>query len=57
MLFSIAFNFYCVTEVQKLLLFCGLCNNCRPLGRACGKCNTYKGPTDKLRGRLSLVKL
>ena len=28
-----------------------------PLGRACGKCDTSKGRTNKVRGRLTLVKL
>ena len=42
---------------KKLLLFYGLCNNCRPLDRACGKCDTSEGRTDKVKGRLALVKL
>ena len=34
-----------------------MCNNCRPLDRACGKCDTSGGPIDKVIGRLALVKL
>ena len=49
--------FICIIDIQKLLLFYGLCNNCRPLGRACGKCDTSNGDTDKVRGRLAIVKL
>ena len=49
--------FNCIIEVQKLLLVYELCNNCRPLGLACGKCDTFKGRTDKVKGRLALVKL
>ena len=31
--------------------------NCRPLGRACGKYDTSKGRTDKIRSRLAVVKI
>ena len=49
--------FNSIVNTQKLALFCGLCNNSRPLGRACGKCVTSKGGTEKVRCRLALVKL
>ena len=49
--------FNCIIEAQKLPLFYGLRNNCKPIGRACGKSNTSKGRTDKERGWLAIVKL
>ena len=41
--------------ILMILIFYGLCSKCRPLGRACGKCDTSKGRTDKVRGTLTLV--
>ena len=32
-------------------------NNCKQLGRTCGKCDTSKGRTVKVTGRLTPVKL
>ena len=34
-----------------------MCNNCKPFGSACANCDTSKGRTDKVRGRLVLVEL
>ena len=48
-----AFICYCGLIVQ---LFYRLCNNCKPLGMACVKCDTFKGCTEKVRVRLALVK-
>ena len=49
--------FNCIIDIQKLVLFYRLCNNCRPLGKACGKYDTSEGHTDKVRGRFALIKL
>ena len=47
---------FCTTDVGPGIKKVG--KHCyRPLGRACGKCDTSKGRTDKVRGRLALVKL
>ena len=43
-------------EVSHLPYAIPNADNCRQLGRAYGKSDTSKGRTDKVRGRLALVK-
>ena len=47
----------CNISIQTFLLFYGLCNNCRPLGRVCGKCDTSKDRAGKVKDRLAQVQV
>ena len=41
----------CISDKQKLL-FQGFCNNCKPLSKTCGKCDTSKRMRNTLTSKL-----